>query len=182
MIAGGVESMSRAPFVMGKAESAFSRAAKIEDTTIGWPLRNALMKAQYGVDSMPETGENVAAEYGINRADQDRMALASQMKAIAAQQSGFFDSEIRASDHHPEKRRSNHRQQRRAPACHLARSTGKTQTHRQSGRARSPPAMPPASMTAPAHCCWQRSLRCKIQPGTEGTYRRHGDRRASRRA
>src|SRR5712671_4467774 len=94
MIAGGVESMSRAPFVMGKAESAFSRAAKIEDTTIGWRFVNALMKAQYGVDSMPETGENVAAEYGISRADQDRMALASQMKAIAAQQAGFFDSEI----------------------------------------------------------------------------------------
>src|SRR5205085_7085779 len=94
LIAGGVESMTRAPFVMGKAESAFSRTAKIEDTTIGWRFVNPLMKAQYGVDSMPETGENVAAEYGISRADQDRMALASQMKAIAAQQSGFFDSEI----------------------------------------------------------------------------------------
>ena len=94
MIAGGVESMSRAPFVMGKAESAFSRAAKIEDTTIGWRFINALMKAQYGVDSMPETAENVAAEYGISRADQDKMALSSQMKAIAAQQAGFFDSEI----------------------------------------------------------------------------------------
>jgi len=94
MIAGGVESMSRAPFVLAKAESAFSRAAKIEDTTIGWRFINALMKAKYGVDSMPETAENVAAEYGINRADQDQMALASQRKAIAAQQAGFFDSEI----------------------------------------------------------------------------------------
>src|SRR5205809_3480024 len=94
MIAGGVESMSRAPFVMGKADSAFSRSAKIEDTTIGWRFTNALMKAQYGVDSMPETAENVATEYGINRADQDQMALASQMKTIAAQQAGFFDSEI----------------------------------------------------------------------------------------
>ncbi|PUA18680.1 3-oxoadipyl-CoA thiolase [Glaciimonas sp. PCH181] len=94
MIAGGVESMSRAPFVMGKAESAFSRAAKMEDTTIGWRFINALMKAQYGVDSMPETAENVATEYGINRADQDKMAVSSQMKAIAAQQAGFFDSEI----------------------------------------------------------------------------------------
>jgi acetyl-CoA C-acetyltransferase len=94
MIAGGVESMSRAPFVMGKAESAFSRAAKIEDTTIGWRFVNALMKAQYGVDSMPETAENVAADYGISRADQDKMALASQMKTVAAQEAGFFDSEI----------------------------------------------------------------------------------------
>ena len=94
MIAGGVESMSRAPFVMGKADSAFSRAAKIEDTTIGWRFINALMKAQYGVDSMPETAENVASDYGISRADQDLMALASQSKTIAAQAAGFFDSEI----------------------------------------------------------------------------------------
>ncbi|QRX82364.1 3-oxoadipyl-CoA thiolase [Glaciimonas sp. PAMC28666] len=103
MIAGGVESMSRAPFVMGKAESAFSRAAKIEDTTIGWRFINALMKARYGVDSMPETAENVATEYGINRADQDKMALASQMKAIAAQTAGVFDSEITAVTLTPKK-------------------------------------------------------------------------------
>lgn len=103
MIAGGVESMSRAPFVMGKAESAFSRAAKIEDTTIGWRFINALMKARYGVDSMPETAENVATEYGINRADQDKMALASQMKAIAAQTAGVFDSEIAAVTLTPKK-------------------------------------------------------------------------------
>jgi 3-oxoadipyl-CoA thiolase len=94
MIAGGVESMSRAPFVMGKAESAYSRAAKIEDTTIGWRFVNKLMKAQYGVDSMPETAENVATEFNISREDQDRMAMASQRKAIAAQQRGFFDAEI----------------------------------------------------------------------------------------
>jgi acetyl-CoA C-acetyltransferase len=94
MIAGGVESMSRAPFVMGKADSAFSRAAKIEDTTIGWRFVNAQMKAQYGVDSMPETAENVAAEYRISRADQDRMALSSQHKALAAQAAGFFDAEM----------------------------------------------------------------------------------------
>jgi len=94
MIAGGVESMSRAPFVMAKAESAFSRSARIEDTTIGWRFVNALMKQQYGVDSMPETAENVAAEYGISRADQDRMALASQAKTVAAQNAGYFDSEI----------------------------------------------------------------------------------------
>ena len=94
MIAGGVESMSRAPFVMAKAESAFSRNARIEDTTIGWRFVNALMKQQYGVDSMPETAENVAAEYGISRADQDKMALASQAKTVAAQNAGYFDSEI----------------------------------------------------------------------------------------
>ncbi|AIY39312.1 Acetyl-CoA acetyltransferase [Collimonas arenae] len=94
MIAGGVESMSRAPFVMAKAESAFSRSAKMEDTTIGWRFINALMKQQYGVDSMPETAENVAAEFGISRADQDLMALASQMKTVAAQEAGYFDNEI----------------------------------------------------------------------------------------
>ena len=94
MIAGGVESMSRAPFVMGKADSAFSRSMKMEDTTIGWRFVNPLMKAQYGVDSMPETAENVATDFGISRLDQDLMALASQTKALAAQQAGVFDSEI----------------------------------------------------------------------------------------
>ncbi|MCA1861485.1 3-oxoadipyl-CoA thiolase [Janthinobacterium sp. HSC-3S05] len=94
MIAGGVESMSRAPFVMGKADSAFSRGMKMEDTTIGWRFINPLMKAQYGVDSMPETAENVASDFGISRADQDAFALASQVKALAAQQAGVFDSEI----------------------------------------------------------------------------------------
>jgi len=94
MIAGGVESMSRAPFVMPKAESAFSRANAVYDTTIGWRFVNPLMKAKYGVDSMPETAENVAADFGISREDQDRMALASQMKAVEAQRSGFFAAEI----------------------------------------------------------------------------------------
>ncbi len=94
MIAGGVESMSRAPFVMAKAESAFSRAAQIYDTTIGWRFVNKLMKEKYGVDAMPETAENVALEFNISRADQDKMALASQLKAVAAQESGFFDAEI----------------------------------------------------------------------------------------
>ncbi len=94
MLAGGVESMSRAPFVMGKAESAFSRAAKMEDTTIGWRLVNPKMRALHGVDSMPETAENVATDFKISREDQDRMALASQRKAVAAQQRGFFDAEI----------------------------------------------------------------------------------------
>lgn len=94
MIAGGVESMSRAPFVMPKAESAFSRANAVYDTTIGWRFVNKLMKAQYGVDSMPETAENVATDYKISRQDQDKMALASQLKAVAAQKSGYFDAEI----------------------------------------------------------------------------------------
>jgi 3-oxoadipyl-CoA thiolase len=94
MIAGGVESMSRAPFVMAKAESAFSRAAQMYDTTIGWRFVNKLMKEKYGTDAMPETAENVAAEYKISREDQDKMALASQLKAVAAQKAGFFDAEI----------------------------------------------------------------------------------------
>ncbi|VVE02182.1 beta-ketoadipyl CoA thiolase [Pandoraea horticolens] len=94
MIAGGVESMSRAPFVMGKAASAFSRQAEIFDTTIGWRFVNPLMKAQYGVDSMPETGENVATEFGISREDQDRFAVHSQEKAARAQANGTLAEEI----------------------------------------------------------------------------------------
>ncbi|MFM8737803.1 MAG: 3-oxoadipyl-CoA thiolase [Betaproteobacteria bacterium] len=94
MIAGGVESMSRAPFVMPKAESAFSRTNAVYDTTIGWRFINKLMKERYGVDSMPETAENVALDFKIEREAQDRMALASQLKAVAAQKSGFFDAEI----------------------------------------------------------------------------------------
>jgi len=94
MIAGGVESMSRAPFVMPKAESAFGRANAVYDTTIGWRFVNKKMKELYGVDSMPETAENVATDYKIEREAQDRMALASQQRAVAAQKSGFFDAEI----------------------------------------------------------------------------------------
>ncbi len=94
MIAGGVESMSRAPFVMPKADTAFSRANAVYDTTIGWRFVNKLMKEQYGVDSMPETAENVAADFGIARDAQDRMALRSQLGAVKAQQAGHFDAEI----------------------------------------------------------------------------------------
>ncbi|MGX9741758.1 3-oxoadipyl-CoA thiolase [Pseudocitrobacter corydidari] len=94
MIAGGVESMSRAPFVMGKAESAFSRSMKMEDTTIGWRFVNAQMKALYGVDSMPETAENVAIEFGISRADQDAFALRSQMRTAQSQANGIFTDEL----------------------------------------------------------------------------------------
>lgn len=96
MIAGGVESMSRAPFVMPKAEAAFGRNPQIFDTTIGWRFVNPLMKSQYGVDAMPETAENVATDYKIERDAQDRMALASQMKAVAAQQAGILAQEITA--------------------------------------------------------------------------------------
>lgn len=94
MIAGGVESMSRAPYVMGKADSPFSRNVQMYDTTIGWRFINKLMKEKYGVDAMPETAENVATDYKISREDQDKMALASQLKAVAAQNAGVFDAEI----------------------------------------------------------------------------------------
>jgi len=94
MIAGGVESMSRAPFVMPKADTAFSRNAEIFDTTIGWRFVNPLMKQQYGIDSMPETGENVAADFGVSREDQDAFALRSQKKAAAAQANGRLAQEI----------------------------------------------------------------------------------------
>ena len=93
-IAGGVESMSRAPFVMGKAESGYSRNMKLEDTTIGWRFINPLMKAQYGVDAMPQTADNVADHYQVSRADQDAFALRSQQLAAKAQQAGFFAEEI----------------------------------------------------------------------------------------
>ncbi len=94
MIAGGVESMSRAPFVMGKADSAFSRSAEIFDTTIGWRFVNAIMKKEFGIDSMPETAENVAAQFGVSRADQDAFALRSQQKTGAAMARGRFAREI----------------------------------------------------------------------------------------
>ncbi|MDI5890333.1 3-oxoadipyl-CoA thiolase [Halomonas rhizosphaerae] len=95
-LAGGVESMSRAPYVMGKADSAFSRGQKIEDTTIGWRFINPLMKKAYGVESMPETAENVAEQFNISREDQDAFALRSQQKAAAAQEAGRFALEITA--------------------------------------------------------------------------------------
>jgi acetyl-CoA C-acetyltransferase len=94
IVAGGVESMTRAPFVMGKPETAFARQAALQDTTMGWRFINPRLKEQYGVDSMPETAENVADRYGISRADQDRFALASQAKAAAAQEAGLFAEEI----------------------------------------------------------------------------------------
>src|SRR6476659_2939779 len=95
-IAGGVESMTRAPFVMGKAPEAFSRSADIHDTTIGWRFINPLMKQQYGVDAMPETAENVAEDYQVARKDQDAFALRSQQRAAKAQAAGYFSEEIEA--------------------------------------------------------------------------------------
>ena len=97
-IAGGVESMTRAPLVMGKAQEAFQRSAQIEDTTIGWRFINPLMKKQYGVDAMPETAENVAEDYQVARKDQDAFALRSQQRAAKAQASGFFAEEIEPVD------------------------------------------------------------------------------------
>ena len=94
LIAGGVESMTRAPFVMGKADSAFSRSAELQDTTMGWRFVNRALEEAYGVDTMPETAENVAADYGISRADQDAFALASQTKAAAAIAEGLLAREI----------------------------------------------------------------------------------------
>ena len=93
-VAGGVESMSRAPFVIGKSDTAFSRSAEIFDTTMGWRFINPLMKKQYGVDSMPETAENVAEEFVVSREDQDAFSLRSQQRAARAQSSGFFAEEI----------------------------------------------------------------------------------------
>src|SRR5262249_24621540 len=93
-IAGGVESMTRAPLVLGKAETAFQRSAEIHDTTIGWRFVNPLIKAQYGVDSMPETGENVAEEFQVSRADQDAFAWRSQMRAREAMETGVFEKRI----------------------------------------------------------------------------------------
>src|SRR5690554_6153496 len=100
VLAGGVESMSRAPFVMGKAETAFSRKASIEDTTIGWRFVNKLMKEKYGIDSMPQTAENVADDYKVSREDQDLFALASQTKAAAAQQGGLDRKSTRLNSSH----------------------------------------------------------------------------------
>ena len=148
-IAGGVESMSRAPFVMPKAETAFSRNAEIYDTTIGWRFVNPLMKQQYGVDSMPETGENVAADYKVSRADQDAFALRSP----AARRRRAAERPARERDrpgHHPAAEEGPAgRRQGRAPARrHHARSAGKTADARSARAAPSPPATPPASTTA----------------------------------
>ncbi len=134
MIAGGVESMSRAPFVMPKAETAFSRSNAVYDTTIGWRFVNKLMKAQYGVDSMPETAENVADDYQIEREAQDRMALASQLKAVAAQKAGHLAREITAVTIPPEEGRRGGGGQGRTPARDQSGGAGPAQGRGARGR------------------------------------------------
>jgi acetyl-CoA acetyltransferase len=132
MIAGGVESMSRAPFVMPKAESAFSRSNAVYDTTIGWRFVNKLMKAQYGIDSMPETADNVAAEFGIARADQDAFALRSQQRWGAANAAGFFKGRDRAGRDRAKEGRAEALRYRRASAHrHHAGTTGQAQGHQR---------------------------------------------------
>ena len=138
MIAGGVESMSRAPFVMPKAETAFSRHAEIHDTTIGWRFVNPLMKEQYGVDSMPETGENVADDYKVSREDQDAFAVRSQAKAAAAQANGRLGEGDHAGDDPAAQGRSGRgrarrasrarRRSRRWPSCRRRSARGGTVT------------------------------------------------------
>ncbi|STU74309.1 acetyl-CoA acetyltransferase [Klebsiella variicola] len=161
MIAGGVESMSRAPFVMGKAESAFSRSMQMEDTTIGWRFINPQMKALYGVHSMPETAENVADEFAISRADQDAFALRSQLRTAAAQEAGRFADELIAvqvpqrkgepllfsRDEHP-RSTSLRRWLNCAAWC--------------APTAASPPVTPPALTMAPVGCCWPARRRWRL--------------------
>ena len=136
MIAGGVESMSRAPFVMPKAESAFARTNAVYDTTIGWRFVNKLMKEKYGVDSMPETAENVAAEFGIEREAQDRMALASQQKARRGAEGRLLRRRDRAGDDRAEEGRADRRRQGRASARHQPRGAGEAEGRRQARRQR----------------------------------------------
>lgn len=155
MIAGGVESMSRAPFVMGKAESAFSRSMQMEDTTIGWRFINPQMKALYGVHSMPETAENVADEFAISRADQDAFALRSQLRTATLS------------------RGVDHNQQVTPPkasrCCLAAMSTRVAPRWRRwlncaawcAPTAALPPVTPPGLTTAPARCCWPARRRCR---------------------
>jgi acetyl-CoA acetyltransferase family protein len=147
-IAGGVESMSRAPFVMPKAESAFARTPAIYDTTIGWRFINPKMKAKYGVDQMPETAENVAVDFKVSREDQDAFAFRSQERAAAAQKSGFFAEEIvpveipqRKGDPAMVRQDEHPRETTLEALAGSSPSCGPT--------ARSPPATPPASTTAP---------------------------------
>ncbi len=161
VIAGGVESMSRAPFVMAKPAAAFARDLAWADTTLGWRFVNPRMQAQYGIDSMAETAEHVAAEHGIAREDQDRFALRSQQRAGAAAAAGLFADEIVpiavpqtkgpalevAADEHP----------RPDTTLEIA---GEAQADRAARAARSRPATPRASTTAAARCCSRRRTRC----------------------
>ena len=127
--------MSRAPFVLPKADSAFSRNAEIYDTTIGWRFINPLMKEQYGVDSMPETGENVAEDFGVSRADQDAFALRSQQRAVAAQANGRLAQGDRAGDHPAAQGRPGRRRRRTSIRAPTPRSKRSPSCRRRSARA-----------------------------------------------
>lgn len=158
IIAGGVESMSRAPFVTGKADSAFSRSLKMEDTTMGWRFINPQMRARFGVETMPETAENVARDFAVSRADQDAFALRSQQRTARAQELGLFDEELIAvsipqrkgeplslvRDEHPR-------------STSLAALSALKGVVRAEGA--SPPATPRASTTGPAPCSLPASAR-----------------------
>ena len=144
MLAGGVESMTRAPFVMGKATEAFSRSAEVYDTTIGWRFVNRLMKEPYGTDSMPETGENVAEEFQISRADQDTFAYAASRRAKAAQDSGFFAREIAPVTIKGRKGDDDRRARRASAPRHHAGDAGEAEDAVPRRPARSPPATRPA--------------------------------------
>ena len=156
-IAGGVESMTRAPLVMGKAQEAFQRSAEIEDTTIGWRFINPLMKAQYGVDAMPETAENVAEDYQVARKDQDAFALRSQQRAGESAGRRLFRRRDRRRRSAGRQGRSDHREQGRASASrdHDGRAR-QAQGVRAPARARSPRATPRASTTARPRCSSRR--------------------------
>ena len=152
-IAGGVESMTRAPFVQGKAHEAFARTAEIYDTTIGWRFINPLMKQQYGVDSMPETGENVAEEFQITRADQDAFALRSQQRAGKCDRVGLFrQGDRRGRDPRPQGRDGEGRQGRTSSSATPHLNNSPSSSRSCAIRAPSPRAMPPASMTALPPC------------------------------
>ena len=161
VIAGGVESMSRAPFVMAKPAAAYARDLAWADTTLGWRFVNPRMQAQYGIDSMPETAEHVAAEHGIARADQDRFALRSQQRAGAAAAAGLFAGEIVPIAIPRPKGAGARGRGRRAPAARTPRWSRWRSSSRSSTRAaRSRPATPRASTTAAARCCSRRRPRC----------------------
>ena len=201
VIAGGVESMSRAPFVIAKADSAFSRAAKIEDTTIGWRFVNPAMKAKYGIDTMPETAENVAAEFGVGRADQDAFALRSQARAAAAIAAGRLGQEIvpvtlpakkgdprssRATSIRA-KRRWKRWPSSRASSVRTVRSPRATRPASTMAVARrcSPPPTPPAAMVSRRRRGWlprrsRASRRASWASGRRPRYARCWRRRSSR--
>lgn len=180
MIAGGVESMSRAPFVMGKAESAFSRSMQMEDTTIGWRFINPQMKALYGVHSMPETAENVADEFAISRADQDAFALRSQLRTAAAQEAGRFADELIAVSVPQRKGEPLRFSRDEHPRSTSLEALAKLRAW-SAPTAALPPVTPPASTTAPVRCCWPVNRRCRrmIYSRWRGlsAWRRQGGRR-----